>query len=247
MPLSNYFLLCSALFGALTPTFAQQHEFGVVAGISGYVGELARRNTLFNSGARANDRFIAFDNGGLSAFYKYRFNLKQESFLTRRAGLRANLTYMRIGAETEDNIRFRSDVYELAALYERDLYRIKIAKKHFIDFYGLAGVAGVMHTMRKHDQTFDPDANPLEQERGALAIPLGGGVKWRPNGDKGPWSIGVEALGRMTTDRIDGIFPGYKESIGTSDAQPNNFFFDIYKMLGIRISYTLFDCDCPQW
>ena len=78
MPFSNYFLLCCVLFGPLTPAFAQQHEFGVVAGVSGYVGELARRNTLFNSGARANDRFIAFDNGGLSAFYKYRFKPKQE-------------------------------------------------------------------------------------------------------------------------------------------------------------------------
>src|SRR5690606_7421467 len=99
MPFHNFILLCFVLIGPMSPVSAQQHECGAVVGISGYVGELARKSALFNSGARANDRFIAFDNGGISAFYTYRFSPKQESFLTRGAGLRANLSYMRISAE----------------------------------------------------------------------------------------------------------------------------------------------------
>src|SRR5690606_29001077 len=102
MPFHKFVLLCYVLFGLLLPVSAQQHEFGAVVGISGYVGELARKKTLFNSGARANDRFAAFDNGGISVFYKYLFSPKQESFLTRQAGLRANVSYMRIGAEQDD-------------------------------------------------------------------------------------------------------------------------------------------------
>lgn len=108
----------------------------------------------------------------------------------------------------------------------------------------------------------------------SFALPAGAGVKWRPWGRKDPWTFGVEVTARFTTDRLDdvsgyypskifkpfSIVPGFT-GIPSDDvflADPslsrqaggrrgNRTGFDVYKMLGVSISYTLFRSGCPVW
>ena len=58
----------------------------------------------------------------------------------------------------------------------------------------------------------------------SFSIPAGIGVKYTPYG---PWNLGLEFVGRMISDDIDG------------GNRTNNLGFDMYKVLNLRVSYTI--------
>ncbi|SEM51746.1 hypothetical protein SAMN05216436_10567 [bacterium A37T11] len=290
------FLFLIIFSAAIFSVKGQIHEFGVIAGPMGYSGDLANfGNSLFKVGGKANDKFLAFDNLGINAFYKYNFDEKSTSFFVRNAGIRANLLYGKLSGgavgpgERFSNIRdlhFFTNVFELSAVYELNFFKFQIAKKQHFALYVFGGLGAMSYNPKAYLPGDNNDSEPQKlkdyptegvDRKSTLAytIPMGGGIKWKPEGARNPWTFGLEISGRITTDNLDDVhqaYPAYLANPASSTdefaprflanpkasdpmqaqsvagyARGNQYLFDMYKLVGVRVSYTLFRCDCPSW
>lgn len=252
---------CWAMTLGLVPMLGQHLEAGIMAGVSGYDGELA-------PDAFSGRMSIIHPSAGV--FGRYNFN----DFFAVRAGVH----YGRISgddalSDNPRNLNFRSSVTEVALVGEwnilgyqpYNLYRV-------ISPYLFAGVALARFNPTTEYQGEDVELQPLGTEGqglngrpglynlSTLAIPLGIGVKFALND---LWNVGIEGGVRLTrTDYLDDVsttYAGYDELLNARGelaailANPSQVFQnegdprgnpennDLYYFAGVFLSYNFMD------
>ncbi len=252
---------------------AQEWEFGLQGGASGYMGDLNPENPL------------AFNDWAAGAFVKYNFN--------HTWGLRGNFAYANIFAyDAESRIQqrrdrdlgFFGDVKEASLLVDFNFFkwlpqRGRIVYTPYI-FAGIGGIdfnpkqylviGGDVQKIALRDwQTEYDDADNFEPYgRYAFSIPFGAGFKYNL---RGSWSVGIELGYRLTlTDYLDDVSGNYgtlppditsqtDQAIwrdlaygGSSNLVPGTQRgdgrpYDSFMTVGLTVSYTLFKGGCPEW
>ncbi|GGC19827.1 hypothetical protein GCM10011386_09630 [Parapedobacter defluvii] len=250
---------------------AQEWEFGLQGGSSGYMGDLNPENPL------------AFNDWSAAASVKYN--------LDHTWGLRGNFAYANVFAydgysrfeqRRNRNLGFFGAVKEAALLVDFNFFkwlpqRGRIVYTPYI-FAGIGGVrfnpkryvsdqSGAIHTaiLRDWQTEYDRLYNSTPYGRYAVSIPFGAGFKYNL---RGSWSVGIELGYRLTlTDYLDdvsgnyGTFPPKKIDPGiwralaygnSPNAQPGSQRgdgrpYDSFMTIGITLSYTIFKGGCPEW
>jgi len=250
---------------------AQEWEFGLQGGSSGYMGDLNPENPL------------AFNDWTAAASVKYNFD--------HTWGLRGNFAYANVFAydgysrfeqRRNRNLGFFGAVKEAALLVDFNFFkwlpqRGRIVYTPYI-FAGIGGVrfnpkryvsdqSGAIHTaiLRDWQTEYDRLYNSTPYGRYAVSIPFGAGFKYNL---RGSWSVGIELGYRLTlTDYLDdvsgnyGTFPPKKIDPGiwralaygnSPNAQPGSQRgdgrpYDSFMTIGITLSYTIFKGGCPEW
>ena len=254
---------------------AQEWEFGLQGGSSGYMGDLNPENPL------------AFNDWSAAAFVKYNLN--------HTWGIRGNFAYANIFAydgysrnpqRKDRNLGFFGDVREAAVVVDFNFFkwlpqRGKLVYTPYI-FAGIGGIAfepkwyvpgsagkpSEKVNLRDAQTEYNSHTNPKPYGDYALSIPFGAGFRYNL---KGPWSIGVELAYRLTlTDYLDDVSGNYPDPTslpsgytgGLADwqylAYRNTSFpvgsqrgdgrpYDSFMTVGITLSYTIFKGGCPEW
>lgn len=192
----------------LLPTLshAQFDEVGTFIGISNYSGDLTDRALEpleFNLSVGLFMRY----------HYQKKWSLKAQFTRGEISGNDANTALER--NIWQRNLRFHSEVYELAALVEYKFYEVKSGYYQCAP-YLFAGMAGFYFNPQTEmdGKTYNLHTHQTEGKNYGLvqpAIPFGGGVQLNLN-NKG--SIGLEIGFRKTfTDYLDDVSHSYPENI----------------------------------
>mgnify|MGYP001550652212 CR=1 FL=1 len=249
------------VLGFVSPSDAQHLEFGLMAGISGYDGELAPD--------AFGDRFSII-HPSVGVFGRYNFN----DFFAARLGLQYGTISGDDGlSDNSRNLDFRSSILEVGLIGEwnilgyqpYNLYRV-------FSPYLFAGVAFSSFNPVTEYNGEDVELQPLGTEGQGLdgrpglynlttlAIPVGIGAKVALND---LWNIGVEAGLRLTrTDYLDDVsttYVGYDELLNArgelsailanrsemariaGDPRGNPDNNDVYYFVGVFLSYNFMD------
>lgn len=200
---------------------AQDLEVGLLGGLSGYMGDytqLGSVGTYLSMGHEKNTA-VGFHNWTAGVFARMEFDQKSPSFLAKNGGVRFNFARTDFrGADGNGQVLFATSLSEAAIFYELNI-RNKPAgtPRHFWNPYLLAGGGLTFYNSR--------DFNGMKgRNTTSFSIPAGFGIKYTPYG---PWNLGLEFVGRMISDDIDG------------GNRTNNLGFDMYKVLNLRVSYTI--------
>lgn len=263
-----------ALF-QLTTGAAQEWEFGIQGGASGYMGDINPDNPL------------AFNEWSAGASVKYNIN--------HTWGIRGNFAYANTFAhDYYSGVQQRKDRYlgffgsikEAAVLVDFNFFRWlpqrgRVVYTPYI-FAGVGGIAfnpkwairnssGALETRSLRDAMTEGVAYRTT----AITIPFGAGFKYNL---RGPFSVGVELAYRLAfTDYLDDVSGKYFDynnfgqtglpvAPGNLDqqqwerlayqGQPTTLAgtqrgdgrpYDSFMTVGITLSYTLFKGGCPEW
>lgn len=266
-------IMLVAFFG-LAAADAQEWEFGIQGGGSGYMGDLNPENPL------------AFNDWSAGAFVKYNIN--------HTWGLRGNFAYAntyaydgdsRIAQRQARNLGFFGSIAEASLLLDFNFFkwlpqrgRIVYTPYIFAGFGGIAfnpkwwlpGPANGEYervNLRDMQTEYHEQDNPRPYGRYAFTVPFGAGFKYNL---RGPWSVGVELGYRLAlTDYLDDVGGNYPMSpppslsisradwdylayrgspIAVPGAQRGDGRpYDSFMTIGITLSYTLFKGGCPEW
>ncbi|MFC3199410.1 DUF6089 family protein [Parapedobacter deserti] len=262
------------LICACTLCQAQEWEFGVQGGFSGYMGDLNPENPLaFNDWA-----------AGISAKYN----------LNPTWGIRANFAYAntfaydgysRVAQRRDRNLGFFGSIKEGSLLVDFNFFKWLPQRGRIVYTpYLFAGVGGISFNpqwylpyatgetprkinLRDAQTEYHPTDNPTPYSRYAIAIPFGAGFRYNL---RGPWSVGVELGYRLAlTDYLDdarGNYPlgqptdlpisanewEYLTYRNSQTAVPGSQRgdgrpYDSYMTVGLTFSYTIFKGGCPEW
>lgn len=255
---------------------AQEWEFGLQGGASGYMGDLNPENPL------------AFNDLSAGLSVKYNFNPTW--------GIRGNFAYAntyaydgdsRVAQRRERNLGFFGAVKEAAIVADFNFFKWLPQRGRIVYTpYVFAGIGGIQFNpkwylpyvagetprkvnLREVRTEFDSVANPASYANRAISIPFGAGFKYNL---RGPWSLGIELAYRLTfTDYLDDVSGNYAATqpqllpvgISPSDwrylayrdsptAVPrtqrgDGHPYDSFMTVGITLSYTLFKGGCPEW
>ncbi|WP_257670252.1 type IX secretion system protein PorG [Parapedobacter tibetensis] len=241
---------------------AQEWEFGALAGVSGYMGDLNPENPL------------AYNDWSAAAFVKYNLN--------HTWGIRGNFAYANIFAydidsrvvqRQERNLNFFGNVMEASLLVDFNFFKWLPQRGRIVYTpYIFAGVGGTLFEPKWYD--FNTNVVKLREyqtedkaySNRSISIPFGAGFKYNL---RGPWSIGVEIGYRLAlTDYLDdvsGFYPDFNYAnkynnlrIYLADPSPTNMAtpntqrgdgrpYDSYMVAGLTVSYTIFKGGCPEW
>lgn len=265
------------LFFGLSTVSAQEWEFSLLGGTSGYMGDLNPENPL------------AFNDWAAGASIKYNLN--------HTWGIRGNFAYANLFAydgnskvqqRVERNLGFFGSVKEAAVLVDFNFFKWLPQRGRIVYTpYIFAGVGGISfdpkwylpyiigETPRKvklrdmQTEYHDMD-NHVPYPKYAFSIPFGAGFKYNL---RGPWSIGMEVGYRLAlTDYLDDVSGNYPTQppprlpaqLSVTDwqylayrnaanaAQPvgqrgDGRPYDSYMIAGFTLSYTIFKGGCPEW
>ncbi|MFT4645460.1 MAG: hypothetical protein ACI8ZX_001876 [Planctomycetota bacterium] len=255
-------------------SMAQKHEFGAMAGVANYFGDL-NYNASFASVRPMGAVFYRINFDSRWAF-KSSFSYAQLAFddkLSKNAFNR------------QRNLHFRTNVMELAAMLELNFLEFNKLKqdRRFSPYFTL-GVAVFYFDPQAqlNDQWYylqslgtegqnDPSYSGIEKySLISFAIPIGGGLKYSINKN---WTIGLFGELRVTfTDYIDDVGGVYASplslpegskglayqladrsgEVGPPIGTPGNQRAssgkaDFYMYAGVSVSYTLFRLKCPKF
>jgi len=251
---------------------AQEWEFGLQGGSSGYMGDLNPENPL------------AFNDWSAAAFAKYNFN--------HTWGLRGNFAYANLFAydgysrfeqRRNRNLGFLGAVKEAALLVDFNFFKWLPQRGRIVYTpYIFAGIGGISFNpkwylpyvagetpqkvnLRDMQTEYDAVHNPQPYAKYAISVPFGAGFKYNL---RGSWSVGVELAYRLTlTDYLDDVSGNYGTlpsqdfdqgiwralAYGNSpnalpgtqrgDGRP----YDSFMTVGFTLSYTIFKGGCPEW
>jgi len=255
---------------------AQEWEFAVQGGSSGYMGDLNLENPL------------AFNDWAAGVSIKYNLNPTW--------GIRANFAYAntfaydgdsRVTQRRERNLGFFGDIKEAALLADFNFFRwlpqrgrivytpyifagvgaIQFNPKWYLPY--IAGQSPRTVNLRDVQTEYHPADNPHPYGSYAISIPFGAGFRYNL---RGPWSVGVELGYRLAlTDYLDDVSGNYPDPVqpppflpvGLNDWQYLTYRdspaavagtlrgdgrpYDSFMTVGITVSYTIFRGGCPEW
>jgi len=192
---------------------AQEWEFGLQGGSSGYMGDLNPENPL------------AFNDWTAGAFVKYNIDPTW--------GIRGNFAYANLYAydgnsrfeqRKERNLGFFGAVKEAAIVVDFNFFKWLPQRGRIVYTpYIFAGVGGVEFnpkwylpytagqspqkvSLREIQTEYDGE-NARPYAKYAISIPFGAGFKYNL---RGPWSVGIELAYRLTlTDYLDDVSGNY--------------------------------------
>lgn len=210
-------LLIIICFQARHGAEAQEWEFGLQGGGSGYMGDLNPENPF------------AFNDWSAGAFVKYNFN--------HTWGLRGNFAYANIYAydgdskvqqRRERNLGFFGDVMEASLLVDFNFFKWLPQRGRIVYTpYIFAGIGGISFNpkwyapytpgetprvvnLRDAQTEYHPNHNASPYSKYAFSIPFGAGFKYNL---RGPWSVGIEVGYRLAvTDYLDDVSGNYPAS-----------------------------------
>lgn len=200
---------------------AQDLEIGLLGGLSGYMGDytpMKSVRTWFGMGHETNTA-IGFHNWTAGVFARMEFDQKSPSFLAKNGGVRFNFSRTGFrGAEQTGQVLFTTHLSEAAVFYELNIRKKPAGTpRHFWNPYLMVGGGLTFY----HSKDFN---GMKGKNTTSFSIPAGIGIKYTPYG---PWNLGLEFVGRMISDDIDG------------GNRTNGLGFDMYKVLNLRVSYTI--------
>lgn len=234
---------------------AQEWEFGLQGGASGYMGDINPENPL------------AFNDWAAGAFVKYNFD--------HTWGIRGNFAYAntyaddwysRVQQRHERNLGFFGPIMEASLLVDFNFFKWLPQRGRVVYTpYIFAGVGGIQFEPKWY-RVLDPSIPTVETinlrdyktegvdyKNRAITIPFGAGFKYNL---RGPWSVGIELGYRLAfTDYLDDVSGNYVDNrlvsnpsgapVGTQrgDGRP----YDSFMTVGITLSYTIFKGGCPEW
>lgn len=258
------------LFTFLFPLIvaAQEWEFGLQGGASGYMGDINPENPL------------AFNDWAAGAFVKYNFD--------HTWGIRGNFAYAntyaydahsRVQQRRERNLGFFGPIMEAALLVDFNFFKWLPQRGRVVYTpYIFAGVGGIQFEPKWYN-VLDPSVptinlrnyttENINYKNRAITIPFGAGFKYNL---RGPWSVGIELGYRLAfTDYLDdvsGTYPNLSyanrgNDLATYLADPSTAVpymppspgtqrgdgrpYDSFMTVGITLSYTIFKGGCPEW
>ena len=250
---------------------AQEWEFGIQGGASGYMGDLNPENPF------------AFNDWSAGASVKYNLN--------HTWGIRGNFAYANTYARDihsphpqrrERNLSFYGAIKEAALLVDFNFFKWLPQRGRIVYTpYIFAGIGGIQFDpMWYHPDTpgtpihlRDYQTEDSLYNNTTVTIPFGAGFKYNL---RGSWSIGIELGYRLAfTDYLDDVHGNYvnfddfgddipkigNDPIDASHWQefsnPGGFpvgtqrgdgrRFDSFMTIGITLSYTIFKGGCPEW
>ena len=208
------------LTSLLSAAQAQQYEFALSGGTTGYMGDLNTYHPFYFKKA----------GGGLSAKYN----------LNSTLGFELGYNYLSIAAADRDfdrpvqqrrDLSFRNNISELSLTGVFNFYRFIPGKQlNIYTPYITAGVAGILHDpyvmhqnhkihLRKLFLELDEEGKSYTYNRFAIAIPVGVGVKYNI---KGPWTIAADVSYRtVLSDNIDNVSQYYNSPTPIDQFLPN--------------------------
>ncbi len=204
---------------------AQEWEFGLQGGASGYMGDLNPENPF------------AFNDWSAGAFVKYNFN--------HTWGLRGNFAYANtfaydgfshVAQRQDRNLAFFGAIKEAALVVDFNFFKWLPQRGRIVYTpYIFAGVGGIDFNPKQYVNTgndiykvalrdwqteYDAVENPEPYSRYAFSIPFGAGFKYNL---RGPWSVGIELGYRLTlTDYLDDVSGDYATSTPSTLPQFEN-------------------------
>lgn len=257
-------------------THAQEWEFGLQGGTSGYMGDLNPENPL------------AFNDWSAGAFVKYNMNPTW--------GFRGNFAYAnvfgydgysRFEQRRNRNLGFFGTLKEAALLVDFNFFKWLPQRGRIVYTpYIFAGIGGVSFdptwylpytagetpqkvSLRDTQTEFHTDDNSSPYAAYAITIPFGAGFKYNL---RGAWSVGIELAYRLAlTDYLDDVSGNYPDQpplflpagVSVSDWQYLAYRnatsalpgtqrgdgrpYDSFMTVGITLSYTIFKGGCPDW
>ena len=264
------------VFFSLSIANAQEWEFSLLGGASGYMGDLNPENPL------------AFNDWAAGGAIKYNLN--------HTWGIRANFVYANMFAydgnskvqqRQERNLGFLGSVKEAALLVDFNFFKWLPQRGRIVYTpYIFAGVGGISFNpkwylpyasgetptkvnLRNVQTEYHALENHLPYAKYAFSIPFGAGFRYNL---RGPWSIGVEVGYRLAlTDYLDDVSENYPtgapprlpQGVAVSDWQYLTYResataapgsqrgdsrpYDSYMIGGFTVSYTIFKGGCPEW
>jgi len=243
---------------------AQNWEFGISGGASGYMGDVNPHHVF------------KYNDWSAGAMIKYNLNPTWGIKLAyAHANARGDDAKSSNAWQQSRNIRFHTPLNELALLMEFNFFKFEPARyRHAYTPYvfGGIGAASFMPKGEFEGETYSlPDfyteINPLASTEEAyqtntLVAPVGLGFKYSLNGI---WSVGLELGYRLAfTDYLDdvsGVYAGTKagriaehfrdpsvDKIGIPGTQRGDGRqYDSYMTAQVVFTYTLFRSGCPVW
>lgn len=265
------------LFFGLSTVSAQEWEFSLLGGTSGYMGDLNPENPL------------AFNDWAAGASVKYNLN--------HTWGIRGNFAYANLFAydgnskvqqRVERNLGFFGSVKEAAVLVDFNFFKWLPQRGRIVYTpYIFAGVGGISFDpkwylpytvgetpekvkLRDMQTEYHDVDNHVPYAKYTFSIPFGAGFKYNL---RGPWSIGLEVGYRLAlTDYLDDVSGNYptqspprlppgveltdwqylayrKPSTATPPVgqRGDGRPYDSYMIAGFTLSYTIFKGGCPEW
>ncbi len=203
---NKYFFLLTAF--TVLPWFAQAQfdEFGTFVGISNYAGDLTDRGLEPLEFNMAIGLFVRFN-------LKERLALKTHLYRGVISGKDANTAVDR--GLWQRNLSFRSEIYEVGAQFEYDLFRMENGLSKSAPFV-FVGVAGYYFNPQAelNGKTYNLNTYRTEGVEYSLvqfAVPFGLGYKMALS-DRG--KVGIELGWRKTfTDYLDDVSNSYPDNI----------------------------------
>lgn len=252
-------LILLSLFFCLGSLRAQDWEFGLLGGASGYMGELNPNNPV--------------------KFNDWAAGILVKNNITRTWAVRANLMRANIwgeGVSTNDSrlqrqrLQFESPLYEFALLGEFNFFKYEASyMRRSYTPYLFAGVGATHFQPKNYDfvgervNLRDYETEGVRYNTVTLSIPFGVGFKYN---FKGPWTLGAEVGYRFVfTDYLDDISGDYLSLNEIPDPQrayfidPSDFpkysttniqrgdgrRRDAYMAANLTLTYTIFKAGCP--
>ena len=198
--------------------FSGRNEFGIVAGVSNYYGDLSQGQNIkhFHPSVGIYQKY------NLNNYFSFR---NQLSALTISGTTDGNRDY------EYQNLNFKTDIYEFSSMLNFDFHKfgtnVNNGNKTPYFLIGLSFFRFDPKRLENEDinlRTINTEMRPASYNQMQLAIPIGIGYKFRsvPRRHKGAWIFGVEAIWRKTyvdyLDDVNNVYPDYK---AISDKQGN--------------------------
>ncbi len=252
---------------------AQEQEFGIRAGLSGYIGDINTNNPF------------KFTDESASIFYRYNVN--------KHNGFRVQGTYAKVQAADANskykeqklrNLSFKSDIIELAGIYDFNFLPYLPGSKKFrfapytsvgialFNFNPTAEYQGNTYDLRNLGTEGQGNGNGRKYGQQAVAAIYGAGIKYN---FAGAFTLGAELMYRYAfTDYLDDVSTTYTDAdqlqknngtiaaaladrsgevnngvnIGAKDTQRGDATKpDQYMTVTLHLSYTILTRKCPTF